>query len=362
MSENIKKNLKKLSVSVVAGVVLFILLSLIFTALFALPAVEPRLEQEVIKPEGLYIGTPFQLKVLITTGIDQEVYHPVKDTIDVFAVIGTEKRIIPATDKNITQITYRLAPFETGEVRLPPLEFELFDTQNNEITIIRSLPVDLQIISVLSETEPDLNLKDIASPLRIGFGFWDYFLPALLLVLLIIAGYLFWKRLRKRDDPLTAEAETDKRPPYQKALQLLELLKNRRLLEKGGYLEYYFQLSHIFRFFLEDHYKFNAVEMTGSEIKDCIRDFPHKERLEINKFLTETELVKYARFVPPVSQALKQTEWLEQYFRSFARRELNENEGLRNENSQENQNLTTELTNETEGRVSGEEKTEKENH
>ncbi len=301
------------STGYIVTVVLLFLFSSIQTSLISM---EPVLEQEIIKPAELYIGTPFYLNVKIITDQDQEVYHPVKDTIDVFAVTDIRKETSQETEKLISKVTYRLAPFETGELRLPPLTFEIFDSINNEITLIRSLPENIFVNTVLADTS--MVIKDITAPFRLKFGFWDYFIPLIILTILTLLIILFWKRIFKKKDLAEIPEELDTRPAYQKALELLEQLRQQRLLEKGEYLEYYFQLSYILRYFLERNYKFNAVEMTSSEIRAKIRDFAPQEREELGKFLIETDLVKFAKYVPYVNNALEKTKWLESYLRSFA--------------------------------------------
>jgi len=315
IDKNIKAKLLKIhSSSYVKIAALLLLLSI---SQVRLTGIDPVLEQEITKPDELYIGTPFYLKVKIITDQDKEVYHPVKDTIDVFSVTDIRKETALETEKLISKVTYKLAPFETGDLRIPPLTFEIFDRTQNDIITVRTLPVDIFVNSVLADTS--LVIKDIKAPFRLRLGFWDYVVPLVILAFLTLLIFLFWKKIFKKKELSETPEELDTRPAYQKALELLEKLRQQRLLEKGDYLEYYFQLSYILRYFLERNYRFNAVEMTSSEIKEQIRDFTTREREELGKFLIETDLVKFAKYVPYVNNALEKTKWLEDYLKSFAR-------------------------------------------
>jgi len=165
-----------------------------------------------------------------------------------------------------------------------------------------------------------MELRDISGPLRLNLGVWDYLLLIALLILFSLIVMLIWKRLSGRVKKVKPEEEADPRPPYVRALELLESLKQERLLEKGRYLDYYFRISYILRYFLELNYQFNAVEMTSREIVQQIEDLPTDEKKEINRFLAETDMVKFAKHVPYVNRALEHTAWLEKYLKSFARR------------------------------------------
>ena len=279
----------------------------------------PKIEQNIIRPPELYIGTPFYLNVEITTATDQEVYHPVKDSVDVFVITDIRKKSSRQNELLLTRISYKMTSFDTGDLILPPLNFEIFDPVENQITTLRSSPVELQFHTILADTSQVL--KDISGPFKLRLELWDYLIPLLALLVLTLLLVFIWKKIKQREIiPLPVE-EKDTRSPYQIALELLDSLKKKRLIEQGNYLEYYFQLSYILRFFLELHYKFNAVEMTSSEIGYEIRDFDQQERTELEKFLRDTDQVKFAKFVPFVNDALEQTKWLESYLKSFVSRE-----------------------------------------
>ncbi|MBW6515670.1 MAG: hypothetical protein K0B81_03510 [Candidatus Cloacimonetes bacterium] len=296
---------------------------LVYPDLLQKESIEPTLEQRIMQPDELYIGTPFHLHVQIMTAVTQEVYHPIKDTIDVFVINDIKKELSTIDNKQISSFNYRFSAFETGELRLPSLNFEVFDTETSEIINLRTSPVELKVTSVLADTSAVI--KDIAGPLRLRLGFWDYLVPLVSLIILVGIVIMFWKKIFQKKELIETAKEQETRPAYQIALELLEDLKQKRLLEKGNYLEYYFQLSFILRFFLELNYKFNAVEMTSSEIKQQINGFPLKERTDLNKFLNETDLVKFAKQVPYVNNALEHTEWLENYLKSYKKRAVIDN-------------------------------------
>lgn len=273
------------------------------------------LEQQIIGPDLLYIGTPFYLEVRIISEKPVEVYHPVKDTVDIFTITDITRRVTQEDNRFINTYSYRLVPFQTGDVLLPSLTFEVVDTESDEVFNIKTEPIVLNIGSVLDHD--DLELRDIAEPVSLRMGLWDYLIPLISLIILIAVLIVILRKISRKKPITEFVEEVASQPAHLRALEMLDRLKKKKMLEKGQYLEYYFQLSFILRYFLELHYGFNAVEMTSSEIEEKIRDFSVNEREEIGKFLTETDLVKFAKYVPFVDHALEHTAWLENYLKSF---------------------------------------------
>ena len=86
--------------------------------------------------------------------------------------------------------------------------------------------------------------------------------------------------------------------PQETAIQELEILKNKGLLERGLVREYYFELSEIFRRYLGARYKFQALDWTTEEIKDHLIISSSIEALfkgRIGAILEHTDLVKFAK-------------------------------------------------------------------
>jgi len=274
------------------------------------------IQQDVEKPETLYIGTPFTLSINISLPNSLTIQHPVKDTLDVFTLLDykVSKEEVDQTTKY--QYDYNLAAFEVGEQRIPPLAFEVYDDDGSVKSVLQSKPVYLNIISVVADTS--IVLKDIAPPLKVKYGFWDFALPIFLALAVIAIIYLIWfKFFKDRDGELIDREPIDTTPPYKKALQLLHQLREKKHLERGEYLPYYFQISYIVRYFWGLHFNVLAVEMTSSEILNYLKDIDLAEYPEIMKFLQETDLVKFAKKETSVNKAIELTEWLENYLKSF---------------------------------------------
>ena len=173
----------------------------------------------------------------------------------------------------------------------------------------------LNIVSIVPDTTQII--MDIAKPIKINFGFWDYFLVIIAIAFIVFLIIFLKKVLRMKEFVPEKEIILDKRPAYVIALELLKNLEEQKILENGNFLQYHFRLSYILRFFIEKYYKINAVEMTTSEIRDNLQTKDFKEKSEILKFLSSADLIKFAKSIPDLSKSRDDTQWLERYLIGF---------------------------------------------
>lgn len=131
-----------------------------------------------------------------------------------------------------------------------------------------------------------------------------YLLVLLGLVALVIAFILF---LRKRKRPSVVKEEMPILPPDVVALNKIRELKELKLIEQGKIKEFYIMLSDIIRAFIEDKYKISALDRTTYEL---ITELKSKNVIRSNigvvhDFLFDCDLVKFAKYIPPVEDSNK---------------------------------------------------------
>lgn len=301
MMKNIKLEIKKIAV-----LTAFIIPLMVFSA---------ELEQKLEKPETLFVGTPFTLHVDISSAISDSIFSTQNDTLDIFILknIESTEEIYEEIKRTLLDITYQ--PFDTGEFTFPELEFAVKTTDSLEI--LKTREFILNIASVITDSTE--SIKDIAAPLSVNLKFLDYFIPLLIIILLIIAIKYLIKLLKRAKTDFSEPEIIDDRPAYIIALELLNKLKKDDLLIKGDFLNFYFRISLILRLFIELHYKINSVEMTTSEIRANLKLNDHTEKSEILKFLMKADMIKFAKAIPINSDSETALNWLEKYLRSFER-------------------------------------------
>jgi len=288
------------------------LIFLPFLVCFALSA--QKLEYRLAKPSQLYIGTPFHVFVDITSSIEDSIFTAQIDTLDIFILKENIEETTEILDnEKITHLDFTFQPFDTGEFTFPELEFTI--KNKDKLKILKTDEFVLNIISVVPDTTQII--RDIAKPAKLNFGFWDYFFAAFVIALIIFLIIFLKKILKKKDISPEEEIISDTRPAYVIALDLLDRLKEKKLLENGNFLQYHFRLSYILRLFIEKYYKLNAVEMTTSEIRENLQLKDFKEKSEILKFLSSADLIKFAKSIPDLSKSREDTHWLQKYLVGF---------------------------------------------
>ena len=207
------------------------------------------------------------------------------------------------------QYLLRIAPFDTGYVQTERIP--IYFTSSGQADTLYIEPFSFYVRSAL--TPADSLLRDIAPPRSFRWKFFDYLLPVLILLAIGAIIYFLMKFLKKKE---IEEEYVDTRPAWIIAFELLQLFKQKPYLQDGQYLEYYFELSMIFRIFIEKQFMIKAAEMTTFEIKQALEEIEYKR--EIIKILSEMDMVKFAKSVPMIKDAEDMLYWIEKYILSFS--------------------------------------------
>ena len=267
------------------------------------------------KPGKMFVGSPFKVNVQIISGKSDSIYSPPIDTLDVFVLQKQQQQEkVISENKKRTDLQLTFQAFDTGEYTFPELEFTVVSQQQKKT--LKTSSFQIKIHSVLADSSQAI--KDIAPPQKLSLTAWDIIIPILLLGFLLFAIINIYKALHKSKRPTFQPKETDNRPAYIKALELLENLKQKEFLKKGEFLLFYFHLSYILRFFMEEQYNINAVEMTTSEIRRNFTPQQKQAKTEVMNFLQSADRVKFAKHIPTLQQAQTDLKWLEDLLNSFA--------------------------------------------
>ena len=139
-------------------------------------------------------------------------------------------------------------------------------------------------------------------PVRIPLPWQTIILSILLLSILIAIGLIWKKRLK-------ADVSYEERPEYLKepdiiALEKLDNLDQSGLLEKGDIKEFYAQLSLVLREYTENSLYIRTLEMTTEEIRQNRRAFPYTDDQIASyfKILSGADMAKYAKHIAALDQ------------------------------------------------------------
>jgi hypothetical protein len=246
-------------------------------------------------PARLTVGDRFEALLTVTSAESSKVIGPLADSLGVFLVTDQKTRSVARAGRRENAYRLSLAAFRAGKHALPVFTFLVRTGQR--IDTLGSAPDSVTIASVLPEKMKDINdLK----PAESFPNYWLWIIPGIILLAaaLAYAGYRLVQRMRKIRDLAQAPL-----PPWEQALAALDALPWREWLDAGQVKRYYYALSEVLKRYIERRFEFNAVEQTTTEILTSMRAYKTPMRDDIGKFFTRSDLVKYAKWVPPADEA-----------------------------------------------------------
>ncbi len=233
-------------------------------------------------PEGLYIAPP------------DSAFAP-------FDVIGKSEETPGPTE---TRLLVRLAAF-----RLPAdLEIPALEIQYQKEGKIESLGTDSIPVKVVTSLTPDVTeIHDIKDPvdLEIPRDFrllWWLLLAALAALL----AYLIYRKLRKEPERVKTPVWVPPLPaPDVEAEAALRCLAGKDLIKKGEVKAFYTELSEILKRYAGRRFEVPYLERTTTEVLFDLkpRKLAPAVTSDLRAMLEASDLVKFARFLPPAAQA-----------------------------------------------------------
>ena len=190
-----------------------------------------------------------------------------------------------------------ITSFDTGFIVLPPITF-LFNNDSSQT--LSTEPLLLFVSDIPVEMEADI--KEIKEPYDVPFNWkslikWG--LLALLVIALIIAGILLWKKYRKVPEAPVARPKP-KRPAHEIALEKLEELRQKKLWQNNQAKQFHIELSDIVREYIEFRYDVLALEMTTQETISALKlkGLEDTKTQTLKQMLQMADLAKFAKYTP----------------------------------------------------------------
>lgn len=174
--------------------------------------------------------------------------------------------------------------------RLAPFAVEFFDDNGLPIGSEATAPILFPLASLPSadgtiEISPR---KFFVMPSWQTVGRWILYL---LCAVIVIAALVFvLSRIRR-------SVRLHKMSPSERALAELAALLGRRLADRGLFKDYYVELTHVVRRYIERSYAIRAPRLTTEEFLESARKHPHftEESLRyLTEFLKSADMVKFA--------------------------------------------------------------------
>ena len=242
-----------------------------------------------------YIGDVVNWTVLVDNAENRRIQFPELFLQDDTVSVRTQKLLY---NKGIvTGITFELVFWDTGKFQTPAYQVDIINDSDTVISSIAPEPIELTILSLLASTG-NSDFRPIKGPVPVRSLF-----PLRLTVLGILAVFLiaciYWTWSQRINVKYQRNEYLISKSPREKAIRRLEELNI-----NGFAKDYYAELSHISREYVEYSTFIRALEMTTKEINDNRNLFPINDKMFADwvKTLSIADLVKYARAIPDSTQ------------------------------------------------------------
>jgi hypothetical protein len=220
--------------------------------------------------------------------------------------------------KDSVFVDYILSSYIPENCTIPSLPYVIQSASSTDT--LYTDKISLQFVSVITappgKTDSSaIDIKDLKAQQIAGtpprFWLWTLIIIGSLAVLGLLAFYLS-KKFKKQ------EVIPPPIPPYEEAIMALGVLHGKRLLEKGLIREYVFELSEIFKRYIERRFETNASEFTTEEMVAWAgaSNLDKKLKASLEWFFRTTDPVKFARIIPDGSTVNRFSDEVTQFLES----------------------------------------------
>ncbi len=243
----------------------------------------------------LTVGDRFKLELVVKHHRNTKVGEPFSPNLDPFMILDRKSVTRYAGDTIVDVHVLTMAAFATGEPKIPP--FIVPYPAEGEVRAAASDSIPIKIASVMPADMKDIN--DLKPQIQ-----FPNFLPMWIILALFGAaglGYLGWRLYRRyRRTMLYGTPLPD---PWDEALVALDKVPADDWLASGHFKRYYYTVSEVLKRYLTRRFGFPALDQTTTEIVRSMKLAKTPEREGFGEFFQRADMVKYAKFVPPVTEA-----------------------------------------------------------
>lgn len=250
----------------------------------------------------VFVGEWSDFQMVVRTPLNSPIAVPDFPTQQLSPFVDVQ-RIEPHTSKiensqRIYTFTWRLWPIEAGQWQIPQIPIYSMESNSQQTQIINTPLLELTVLATLP-TQEQSQLKDFKSSVEVPWSWkdsmWWYVVLITCVFLCVIA---FWYYRHTQQQKISAIPGI---PPHEVAFNKLRNLENFLSAHPDQIQSYYYQLSEIFREFLENRFLFPAMSLTTEELFSALErntDYPVEDCHQIQFLSQKSDLIKFAEALP----------------------------------------------------------------
>ncbi|MBT3920979.1 MAG: hypothetical protein HOF21_00225 [Nitrospina sp.] len=203
--------------------------------------------------------------------------------------------------QTVQEYWYKFRVDDIGIITFPSISVT-FDAQDQNQKIIQGTimapEASLEVQSLVKIQGNAEGIHDIKPLEEISPPWTHYFWIALGVLALIALLYFIWHKWKSRPTKLANSPSIPALTPEQLAYKELEALRVKGWIQIGRTQDHFFELSEIFRRYLENRFQFPAREWTTEEITAHFKHFSglnENLKLQARSILTQTDRIKFAK-------------------------------------------------------------------
>lgn len=228
------------------------------------------------------------LEVKPTDKTDKISWAAIPDTLNGLEIVEKGKiDTLRNADTFLLRQRLLVTGFDSGSYYIPSFSFGVTHNGSTDTLHTDSILIQVQTIPV----DTTKAFKPIKEIVPVKWSIWDYWLVIVAALVLIGFGIFVWIYFYKNKG--TKVPAGQKVPPekaHEKALRLLQELKEKQLWEQGQSKAYFSELSDIVRIYLEERFGIPAMEQTTDELLALLKK-QHDARAELRKLRPELKLI-----------------------------------------------------------------------
>ena len=278
--------------------------SIIFPLVFSLLSFVSFAQQATssIDSTSIKIGEQITYKIQVEVDSTELVVFPEGQTFLPLEMIESYKIDTTKKDEKFQLIKkYGLTQFDSGAYTIPRQKIII----GTKTLFTDSLKVEVNNIVVDTTKQGLFDIKPIIEVDKSPSNWWKYLLYTLL-ILVVIAGLLYWFIWREK--PLTKEEKIALLPPYERAKLALQELDQSEFLKNEELKEYYSELTGIIRKYLDEKVYDRSLESTTEELISRLHLLKDGQQIDLSKediksievILKRADLVKFAKSKPDI--------------------------------------------------------------